>query len=86
MASYQIEWKQSAVKDLRKLPKTIITRILASVDALASDPYPHGAIKLTGSDSSYRIRIGNYRIVYTIDENLLRIEIVRVRHRREVYR
>jgi mRNA interferase RelE/StbE len=86
MVSYQIEWKSSAYKELQKLPRPIIGKIVAAVAELSSEPYPHGVKKLIGSERSYRIRIGDYRVVYEIIENKLIIEIVRVRHRKDVYR
>ncbi len=86
MASYQIEWKSSAYKELQKLPRPIIEKVVAAVAELSSEPYPHGVKKLVGSERSYRIRIGDYRVVYEIIENKLIIEIVRVRHRKDVYR
>ncbi|ADJ29344.1 type II toxin-antitoxin system RelE family toxin [Nitrosococcus watsonii] len=63
MASYRIEWKQSARKELRKLTKTIIPKVLEAVAALAENPYPGGSIKLRGSEHTYRIRVGNYRVI-----------------------
>ncbi len=86
MASYQIEWKPSAVKELRRLPKQAVQRIYVAVDGLAEDPLPPGALKLSGSDRSYRIRVGDYRILYTVESDWLIVEIVRVGHRRDVYR
>jgi mRNA interferase RelE/StbE len=86
MASYKIEWKNSAYKELQKLPRLIITRVVAAVSDLANDPFPHGVKKLVGSEFSYRIRIGEYRVVYEVFENRLVIEIVRVRHRKDIYR
>jgi len=64
----------------------MITRIIAAVTDLSNDPYPSGVKKLIGSERSYRIRIGDYRVVYEIIENKLILEIVRVRHRKDVYR
>jgi mRNA interferase RelE/StbE len=86
MASYRIEWKASAVKELRALPKTVVARIVTAVESLANHPFPSGVIKLAGSDHVYRIRIGDYRVVYTVESAVLLIEIVRVRHRRDAYR
>lgn len=86
MASYQIEWKSSAYKELQKLPRPIIEKIVVAVADLSNEPYPHGVKKLIGSERSYRIRIGDYRVVYEVIENKLIIEIVRVRHRKDVYR
>ncbi len=86
MASYRIEWKNSAYKELQKLPRQMITRIVAEVGNLSSNPFPPGVKKLVGSEYSYRIRVGDYRVVYEIIEDKLIIEIVRVRHRKDVYR
>lgn len=86
MASYKIEWKNSAYKELQKLPRPIITRVVAAVSELSDEPFPHGVKKLVGSEFSYRIRIGDFRVVYEVFEKRLIIEIVRVRHRKDVYR
>jgi mRNA interferase RelE/StbE len=86
MASFQVDWKKSAQKELHKLPRQIIPRIVAAVDDLANDPYPHGMRKLVGTEHTYRIRVGDYRVIYDIFENKLIVEIIRVRHRREVYK
>lgn len=64
----------------------MITRVVEAVSDLATNPYPPGVKKLVGSEQSYRIRIGDYRVVYEVIENRLVIEIVRVRHRKDVYR
>ncbi|MBE9169540.1 type II toxin-antitoxin system RelE/ParE family toxin [Pleurocapsales cyanobacterium LEGE 06147] len=85
MASYKIEWKQSAKKELKKLDKQIIIRILQAIEDLADNPYSSGSKKLIGSDSIYRIRVGDYRIVYNIKSSVLTIEIIKVGHRREIY-
>ena len=79
MASYRIEWKRSAQRELRKLPRPMIEK-------LAYDPHPHGARKLVNSDITYRLRVGDYRIVYDIFEKKLIIEILRVRHRKDAYK
>jgi mRNA interferase RelE/StbE len=86
MTSYKIEWKQSAKKELKKLNKQIIRRILQAIEKLAEDPYRSGSNKLIGSDSIYRLRVGNYRIIYDIRSDLQIVEIIKVGHRREVYR
>jgi mRNA interferase RelE/StbE len=86
MASYKVEWKNSAYKELQKLPRPIITRVVAAVSVLANEPLPHGVKKLVGSEFSYRIRIGDYRVVYEVFESRLIIEIIRLRHRKDVYR
>ena len=86
MASYRIEWKSSAVKELRNIPQASVVRILAAVESLKENPFPHGSKKLTGGRSSYRIREGVYRIIYSVHSDVLLIEIVKVGHRKDVYK
>jgi mRNA interferase RelE/StbE len=86
MASYEINWKRSAAKDLRKLPKETIPRIVDAVTALADNPFPPGVRKLVGAESTYRIREGVYRIIYTVMTEVLMVEVLRVGHRKDVYR
>ena len=86
MTSYKVQWKQSAKKELKKLDKQTIRRILQAVEKLANDPYSRGCKKLVGSKSIYRIRVGDYRIVYDTQPLVLTVEIIKVGHRREVYR
>lgn len=86
MASYLIEWKPSAAKELKRLPRDVIPRVVAAVGDLAANPFPQGNAKLKGSQFTYRIRIGDYRVIYTVEAERLVIEIVRVRHRRDAYR
>ena len=86
MAFYKVQWKNSAKKELKKLDKKVIVRILQAVGKLASNPHPSGSKKLMGSESIYRIRVGDYRIIYNIQSSVLTIEIIKVGHRGEVYR
>ncbi len=86
MDFYKITWKRSAHKDLRKLPKAAIQNVLHAVEQLAEHPYPVGVKKLVGTDHIYRLRIGNYRILYSVFSTTLLIEIIRVGHRKDVYR
>ena len=86
MDTYKIEWRRSAIKELEKLPRPIISKIVSAVDNLSSNPYPEGVRKLVGSENSYRIRIGDYRVLYNIIKNKLIVEIVRVGHRKDIYR
>ena len=86
MDIYRIEWTRSAAKELRKLPRQMIPKIVAEVDNLTSNPYPQGVRKLVGTENSYRIRVGDYRILYNIIENRLIVEIIRVGHRKDVYK
>jgi mRNA interferase RelE/StbE len=75
MDSYRIEWKRSATQELRRLPREIVGRILKVVEQLSTDPYPSGVRKLVGSEHTYRIRVGDYRIIYSILASALLIEI-----------
>ena len=84
--AFRIEWKRSTRKDLRKLPSAMVDRIIAAVEQLADDPFPHGLEKLSGSDHAYRIRVGDYRVIFEVISALELIEIQRVRHRKDVYR
>ena len=86
MEPFDIQWRASTQKDLRKLPQHEVVRILAAVEQLAEEPHPHGSEKLTGSEYTYRIRIGDYRVVYEVLTVRKIIEVQRVRHRRDVYR
>lgn len=86
MASYSIEWKSSAAKELKKLPMPVIGRILHAVEALATSPWPDGARKLTDTKSTYRIRVGDYRVIYNVFDRRLVIEIIKVRDRKEAYK
>jgi mRNA interferase RelE/StbE len=85
MASYEIEWKRSAVKELKELPKEMIIRILQAVEALADNPLPPGVKKLAGSKHTYRLREGDYRVIYNLLSKALVIEVIRVGHRKDVY-
>jgi mRNA interferase RelE/StbE len=86
MDLYRIEWKPSAVQELKNLPRQIVGRIVNAVEQLSTEPYPTGVRKLVGSEHSYRIRVGDYRIIYSVMASALIIEIIRVGHRRNVYR
>lgn len=86
MATYQIEWKRSALRELKRLDRQVVPRIVAAVDALSTQPLPTGVSKLQGSQRNYRIRVGDYRIIYELYEFRLVIEIIRVRHRKDAYR
>ena len=85
MASYSIVFNQSVAKDLLPIPRKDVQRNLKRIDGLADDPRPAGAEKLSG-DEKYRIRQGNYRILYAIEDEIVTVTIVKVGHRRDVYR
>lgn len=84
--TYRIEFIKQAAKQFRALPIKEQQRLKPKVDALAEEPRPAGVVKLSGEEDLYRIRVGNYRVIYAIEDNQLRILVVKVGHRREVYR
>jgi mRNA interferase RelE/StbE len=86
MASCQIEWKASASKEVKRLDRSVVPRVVEAIGRLAENPFPQGCRKLKGSGDTYRIRVGDYRVVYEVVESRLIIEIVRVRHRKDAYR
>lgn len=86
MDSYRIEWRNSTRRDLRRIDREQVPRIIAAVNALAHDPRPVGCTKLSGSERAYRIRVGDYRIIYEVFDDTVYVEIVKVGHRRDVYR
>ncbi len=86
MGSYRVEWKRSAERELRRLPKEAIARLVKLAASLEADPFPKGARKLTGAEHTWRLRAGDYRIVYSVEGDRLVVEIIRVSHRKEVYR
>lgn len=84
--TYRIEFSRYAQKQFRKLPPQIQQRLEPQIDALTEKPRPSGAKKLEGEDNQYRIRVGDYRIVYKIHDAVLLVILLRIGHRREVYR
>ena len=85
MESYRIVVKQSVSKDLKKIPKKEVKRILSAIQSLAANPRPPQSKKLSGQER-YRLRQGNYRILYSIEDENLVVCVVRVGNRRDVYR
>ena len=85
MGKYRVEVKASAVKEIKKLPSKDLKRILAAISALSDDPRPQGSVKLSGEEK-YRLRCGNYRVLYTIEDQVLVVYVVKVGHRKDVYR
>ena len=83
---YEILLEHRAEKDLRRLTAEIFRRVIAAIEALADDPRPEGCRKLIGSDNYWRIRVGDYRVLYEIDDENQVVRVMRVRHRREAYR
>lgn len=85
MAIYELKFRKSVHKDLHGLPKADLRRILNRIESLRDDPRPAGSQKLSGAEK-YRVRQGDYRILYSIDDDAIVVEVVKVGHRREVYR
>ena len=85
MARYSLFIKPSAAKEIEAVPKTDRLRIIQRIQGLSADPWPPGHEKLSGDDK-YRVRQGNYRILYAINGGELIVTVVRVAHRREAYR
>jgi mRNA interferase RelE/StbE len=83
---YQVEFAPTAVKQLRGLDKPFQAQIIRRIEKLADDPRPPGVEKLAGEDGFYRIRSGNYRILYTINDKAFVVLVLRIGDRKEVYR
>ena len=86
MDLYKITWKNSARNELKKLGREVIPKILEAVESLATNPFPARVRKILGSEYTYRIRVGDYRIVYNIISSTLVIEVIRVGHRKNIYK
>jgi mRNA interferase RelE/StbE len=85
MAAYKVFFKKSVEKDVKGIPKKDLGRIISKIGGLAENPRPQGCEKLTGQER-YRLRQGRYRIVYSIQDRELTVWVVKVAHRKEVYR
>ena len=85
MERYSIVFKKSVLKDLKRIPQKDVRRIVAAIKALADNPRPPQSSKLSGDDK-YRLRSGSYRILYAIEDDKLIVCVVKVRHRKDVYR
>ena len=85
MARYRIEIKKSAVKELSQIPKKDLVKIVKNINSLADNPRPSGSKKLS-REEKYRIRYGTYRILYVIEDDLLVICVIKVAHRKDIYR
>ena len=81
---YRIEWKPSAARAFRKLSREVQVRIGSRIDSLATNPRPDGVKKL--DENAWRIRVGDYRIIYEIQDSVLMVMVVRVANRRDAYR
>lgn len=82
---YKIIFSKKVLKELSSLPVKDGKKVVSTIEDLVQDPKPVGSKKLKGSENKYRVRVGDYRIIYSIDDNILTIEIIRIGHRRDVY-
>jgi len=86
VSQYTVEISRRAVKAIAGLERADQLRVRAAIDLLADEPRPPGCVKLAGEASAYRVRVGDYRIVYDVIDDRLVIQVVRVGHRRDIYR
>lgn len=85
MGSFKISFRSSVAKDFKRLDRLAANRVMKAIEALQKEPFPPSAKKLIGSEHTFRIRVGDYRVIYTLDRQAREIEIQRVRHRKHVY-
>lgn len=85
MKIYLISISEPAIKQIKKLPKDVKIKIIAAISSFEIEPRPFGCKKLSGSENTYRIRIGNYRIIYDIYEKEILIKVLKVGHRKDIY-
>ncbi|MGZ8191360.1 MAG: type II toxin-antitoxin system RelE family toxin [Methylococcaceae bacterium] len=85
MTVYRIEFKQSAKKELARMPRPIAEKVAERIKALAGNPRPDGCKKLTGTEHAYRIRINDYRVVYSIFDQCLIVQVIKIGHRKDIY-
>lgn len=84
--SYSVEFTTAAARQVKKLPRPARERLLSAIEKLGDDPRPPGCTKLVGEETAWRLRVGDYRIVYDVFDDVLTVLIVRAGHRREIYR
>ncbi len=85
MASSRIVLKPSVHKDLRRLPRAVVRRVMDRIEALSTDPLPRGSLKLSGSEHLYRLRVGAYRVIYGFDSAAAEVVVHHVRPRGDAY-
>ncbi|GHV69582.1 hypothetical protein FACS1894199_18490 [Bacteroidia bacterium] len=83
---YKLIIENAVLKDLRKIPAKYLIKIKSAINNLILLPRPFGYTKIEGSENKYRIRVGDYRIIYTIEDDILTVEVVKVDHRSSVYK
>jgi mRNA interferase RelE/StbE len=83
--SYRVEFTTAAARQVKKLPRPARDRVLDAIEDLGDDPRPHGAKKLVGEQTAWRIRVGDFRVIYDVFDTELAVTVVRAAHRREAY-
>ncbi len=83
--SYRVELTTAAARQVKKLPRPARDRVLDAIEDLADEPRPHGAKKLVGEKTAWRLRVGDYRVIYDVFDDELVVTVVRAAHRRDVY-
>jgi len=86
MPEYAVEFTASADKSLRRLPVVAQQRIVRAIERLTHDPRPSGALKLAGADNAWRVRVGDYRVLYEVLDGRLLVLVIRIGHRKDIYR
>ena len=84
--SYRVEFSPRAFKQFKTLPERVQKGLKSRIDSLSDDPRPKSSKKLEGASSLYRLRFGDYRVVYRIEDNVLRVLVVKIGHRKDIYR
>lgn len=84
--AYHIEFRPAAVRDLRRIPNPFKARLMTAVAALGLTPRPPGCVRLAGGDGFLRIRVGDYRVIYRVEDRRLLVLVVRLGHRKDIYR
>lgn len=83
---YKVTVKKSAAKAIAQLPKSINNRLIPQIKQLGEDPRPSGAKKLRGAEDLWRIRVGDYRVIYSIEDTIMIVDVIQVAHRKDIYR
>lgn len=83
---YEIVFKRSVLKDIRRIPRIFLEKIQQKISGLSENPFPAGAEKIEGYEHHYRIRLGHYRIIYEVQATIRIVTVIRIGHRKDVYR